>query len=121
MVQDKSLVPDEELVIRAIEEELGRELPWVDEFDDTSFGIYVQDQHVLGLALRECSLKQLPENVGKLSEIQVIDLKSCNLNRLPDGIGDLSTLRTLGLRNNNLTSLPDTLGKLQELRALSVG
>jgi tetratricopeptide (TPR) repeat protein len=62
----------------------------------------------------------LPENIGVLSRLQIINLEGCSLEVLPDSIGDLASLRTLGLRGNRLASLPASIGKLRELRALSV-
>lgn len=120
MLRPKSIGAFEAEVIQIIESELGRKLPLLNEFDETSFGLFVPDQHVLGLAMPESALEQLPENIGLLSKLEILNLKGCRLERLPDSIGELSRLRTLGLRSNYLTSLPVSIGNLHELRALSV-
>lgn len=120
MIRPKSIGAFEAEVIQLIESELGTKLPLLDEFDASSFGLLVRDQHVLGLAVPESGLQQLPDAIGSLSQLQVLNLKGCRLDRLPESISDLSYLRTLGLRGNGLTSLPASLGKLRELRALSV-
>ena len=120
MFRKKSIVAFEAEVIQVIEGDLGRKLPWLDEFDESSFGLVVEDQHVRRLAVPESGLKRLPDNIGLLSKLEILNLKGCRLERMPESIGDLGCLRTLGLRSNRLTSLPDSLGKLRELRALSV-
>jgi hypothetical protein len=120
MFRKKSIVAFEAEVIQVIEGELGRKLPWLDEFDESSFGLVVEDQHVRRLAVPESGLERLPDNIGLLSKLEILNLKGCRLERLPESIGDLGCLRTLGLRSNCLTSLPDSLGKLRELRVLSV-
>lgn len=120
MLRPKSIVAIEAEVVQVIEGELGRKLPLVDEFDASSFGLFVVDRHVRGLAVPESGLRRLPDNIGLLSKLEVINLKGCHLERLPNSIGDLGCLRTLGLRSNCLASLPASLGKLHELRALSV-
>jgi len=120
MFRRKSLAPFEAELIEQIERELDRKLPWQDEFDESTFGIMVRDQHVVCLAVPGSGLEQLPPNIGLLSKLQILNLKGCSLERLPDSIGELDSLRTLGLRGNRLSTLPAALGKLRALRALSV-
>lgn len=120
MTWKRSLVAGEAEVIRLIESDLGRTLPWLDEFDEQSFGIVVVDQHVRCLAAPESGLERLPDDLGRLAKLEILNLRGGRLQRLPDSLGDLGNLRTLGLRANRLSSLPDSIGRLLELRALSV-
>ncbi len=120
MLRQKRIGAFEIEVIRFLEDELGRSLPFLDELDENSFGIVESDQHVIALALQGSFLERLPENIGHLSKLKILNLKGCRLDRLPESIGELGQLRTLGLRSNRLTSLPETIGNLHELRALSL-
>ena len=65
---------------------------------------------------------QIPEEIGFLSELQVLQLPFNNIiGQLPSSIGILSKLRELSLFNNNLNQpLPDTLVNLKNLEQLSL-
>lgn len=121
MFRRESVGESEAKAIQAIEAELGRKLAILDEFDESSFGLFVRDGHVLALAAPDSGLERLPDDIGCLSKLDILNLKGCRLTQLPDSIGDLGCLRSLGLRSNCLTSLPATFGKLRALRALGAG
>ncbi|MFX1433473.1 MAG: GTP-binding protein [Promethearchaeota archaeon] len=66
------------------------------------------------------NLTELPNNLGNLISLKILDLSSCELVRLPESIGNLEGLNTLDLYNNNLISLPDSIGKLKQLEILNL-
>ena len=70
------------------------------------------------LYLNGNSLTSVPESLGKLSQLAVLDLSDNSLTSVPESLGNLSQLTTLSLRNNELTSVPESLGKLSELTGL---
>eukprot|EP00794_Sanderia_malayensis_P009080 gene9080-10049_t len=60
----------------------------------------------------ECSenmLEKLPETIGNLKVLEVLDLESNNLSYLPSSFAELPRLKILLLTNNNLGSLPETM------------
>src|SRR5690606_27454931 len=63
---------------------------------------------------------QIPESIGNLIRLQVLNLVNNSLTELPSSIGNLTQLRQLLLGINELTELPSFIGEvnqLQELRA----
>ena len=65
-------------------------------------------------------LTSLPDEIGDLSHLQVMDLSSNHLDRLPQGIAKLENLRVLSLASNKLKSLPVVIAKLKNLKVLSL-
>ncbi|MFX1239544.1 MAG: leucine-rich repeat domain-containing protein, partial [Promethearchaeota archaeon] len=74
------------------------------------------------LNLHSTSLSGLPERIGKLANLETLDLgRIMPLEALPDSIGNLSSLKTLDLAGNkNLTSLPQSIGGLTSLQILNL-
>lgn len=68
------------------------------------------------LNLNHYNLFDLPENIGKLTNITALEINYNNLVDLPESIGNLTSLRKLDLSNNQLTILPDSIGGLRNLR-----
>jgi Leucine-rich repeat (LRR) protein len=65
-------------------------------------------------------IRGIPDEIGQLKNLEVLDLSLVELASLPDGVGQLESLRTLALRQNPLTSLPESLGLLQNLVSLDL-
>lgn len=63
-------------------------------------------------------LKTLSPKIGKLEDLQILNLNYNSLTSLPIEIGNLSKLRILSLINNSLTSLPIEIGNLKKLKML---
>ena len=74
------------------------------------------------LLLQDTGLRTLPESVGALTNLRILDLHSdyANLTSLPDAIGLLTALQTLDLRGLRLKALPSTLGDLHSLTRLDL-
>ena len=74
------------------------------------------------LHLSEKSFSTLPESIGQLQNLQVLDLERCkNLTTLPESIGQLQNLQKLDLGNcEKLTTLPESIGQLQNLQELNL-
>lgn len=71
------------------------------------------------LYLARNQLNELPEAIGNLEHLEVLDVSGNFLKALPGSIGQCKRLRDLRVANNLLTSLPDELGRCP-LRALIV-
>jgi len=63
------------------------------------------------LHLAENQLTSVPESLGGLTRLEVLDLSDNMLEAVPAELGGLSALHTLHLNANQLTSLPADLGK----------
>jgi protein scribble len=74
------------------------------------------------LILAENDITSLPDELGKLARIEVLDLGNNRINHVPPALGDLApTLRELWLCNNKLfftAPLTPNLGKLRLLQKL---
>ncbi len=73
------------------------------------------------LEVRSFGLSYIPSSVGMLQNLTEMDLYGNLLSDLPDEIGYLENLETLNLSGNRLTHLPNSIGCLKNLRKLSLG
>jgi len=64
--------------------------------------------------------RELPAEIGCLTQLESLDVGSNELVALPDSIGDLKNLVTLRARRNALESLPASIGHLVRLNSLNV-
>lgn len=58
------------------------------------------------LYLQHNSLKKLPETLGSMSALEVLDVSNNALTDLPESVGALDSLRVLRARDNRLSRLP---------------
>jgi internalin A len=83
---------------------------------------YVLD--MTGLEALDISNNQLtgalPSEIGKLTNLKVLNASGNLMTGVPAEIGKLRELRTLNLSNNRLTGLPMELGQLSNLETLDL-
>ncbi|MCP4549206.1 MAG: hypothetical protein GY835_22360, partial [bacterium] len=72
------------------------------------------------LFLYSNKLTSIPETIEQLTDLQTLHLTSNQLTSLPKIIGRLTNLQTLHLNNNRLAALPGTVGQLTNLETLSL-
>ena len=73
------------------------------------------------LYLRGNELGTLPDWVGELRQLELLDIDDNHLTQVPQCISELGGLKWLSLAHNRLTSLPDWLSDLQHLDSLLLG
>ncbi|PKI43569.1 hypothetical protein CRG98_036061 [Punica granatum] len=60
----------------------------------------------------------LPDTIGKLKKLKHLLLRSCWIERLPETLGDIQTLVQLDLQFTYTAQLPDSIGRLKKLQYL---
>jgi internalin A len=68
--------------------------------------------------LRNLGLKEVPQSIRDLGELELLALANNMLRELPEWICELTKLKAIGLSGNRLPRLPQHLGSLRGLRAL---
>ena len=66
-------------------------------------------------------IEKIPESIGNLNSLEILDLSSTQLIVLPESIGNLSSLQRLNLRSTQLRKLPESIGNLNSLQSLDLG
>lgn len=70
---------------------------------------------------KEICLRALPDSIGNLTKLRILDLSSNDLRELPDSIGNLKNLEELYLsKNYEFSKLPDSIGNLESLKILEL-
>jgi hypothetical protein len=72
------------------------------------------------LDLSAMGLRELPESLGQLTQLQALFLVENKLTSLPEWISQLSKLETLFIAEIQLKTVPDWLGQLTELQSLEL-
>lgn len=72
------------------------------------------------LSVTENRLLSLPESIGKLKNLKLLNADANFLINLPHSIGGCKELRVLTLTDNELVELPDELSNLTQLQVLNV-
>ncbi|KAM0839122.1 hypothetical protein ACQ4PT_060517 [Festuca glaucescens] len=70
--------------------------------------------------LADRQLRHLPEQLGRIRSLLVLDVSRNQLQAVPDAIGGLEHLEELRLASNALVALPDSIGLLSNLKILDV-
>ncbi|OUC13078.1 MAG: GTPase [Alkalinema sp. CACIAM 70d] len=76
--------------------------------------------NLTSLALIGNQLTTLPKSIGQLTNLTSLYLRSNRLIALPDSIGQLTNLTCLFFHNNKLTALPKSIGQLTNLKSLDL-
>jgi Leucine-rich repeat (LRR) protein len=73
---------------------------------------------IVKLDLSKQKLKNFPEDIRKLTNLQYLDLSRNKINKIPDWIAELKNLQFLILYKNKIDSLPVRFGELSHLKYL---
>ena len=111
-------------ILQEIEKQLNEQFRKVDismlseDETDRHWSFSVENQRITGIGLFECLMGVLPDTIGKLKSLKVLDLGGNGLTMLPESIGNLTSLQSLGLWRNRLRTLPEAIGNLTSLEDL---
>jgi len=72
------------------------------------------------LNLSNQSLKRLPKEIGRFTQVQVLYLSNNQLNFLPFSIKHLKKLKEIHLKDNQFTEFPKVLLRLKELKTINL-
>lgn len=72
------------------------------------------------LILSNNLLQTIPNSIGNIVSLRILDLHNNKLNTLPESIGNLINLISLDLENNSLITLPESLVNLPKLKTLDL-
>lgn len=75
---------------------------------------------IKSLTIKDCGLKNLPEEISMLWQLTEINLSGNKLSKLPKSFIDLKNLRRLNLDNNEFSLFPDDIKKMPALGHLSI-
>ncbi|XP_022033828.1 disease resistance protein RPV1 [Helianthus annuus] len=72
------------------------------------------------LSLVDCGIEELPEDIGQLEYLEVLDLTRSKIKHLPDSICKLKHLRVLILDGCKVCKLPEDVGQIDSLHTLDL-
>ena len=70
--------------------------------------------------IEENKLESVPNEIGRLRDLEKLILQSNNLTQLPRAIGQLSKLTSLSVGENKLNFVPEEIGSLENLESLYI-
>lgn len=65
-------------------------------------------------------LRELPEEICNLHNLQHLDFTECRMKTLPDNFGDLTNLKIANFEGNAINEIPHSFGNLQKLMFLNL-
>ena len=77
-----------------------------------------KNSRAIQLDLISMKLTELPESLGKLTQVYFLNLSDNQLTNLPGSLRRLTQLQQLNISNNQLMALPESLSNLKQLRGL---
>ncbi|CAN6449301.1 unnamed protein product [Victoria cruziana] len=97
-------------------------LPVSDEVNEEVANVLreASEKNVEQVVLSRRMLRYLPEAIGRIHSLVVLDLSSNQLEAVPDSLAGLQNLQELYLSSNLLLALPESIGLLLRLKILDV-
>jgi internalin A len=84
------------------------------------FPVLIEMPFLRYLGLHVCGLRTIPEEIGALTNLDVLELSGNQITELPPSIANLGNLQVLDLGMNPLLALPESFGDLHELTHLYI-
>ncbi len=70
------------------------------------------------LIITQSKVRVLPENIGSLDMLIILDISNNLVQKLPDSIGSLKNLEYLKIYGNNISELPDSITNLKSVSTM---
>ena len=143
--QNKPILKEEIEILKELETIIGKPIPKINKLREliisekgkklykNQFGFIANNDHIIGLSLCfsnrfkkgeikffEKKLNSIPETIGDLRYLKILNLNNNNLTYLPKSLCKLENLEELFLSGNSLYELPESINKLQALKTLSL-
>ena len=120
MEERENLDPSQLQILEEIEEIIAKPLELVEEIVMDTLGVKIDGKNIVGMGLFGVEMKNIPETLFKLKNLEELNLAYNKIEILPEKIGELKSLKELELSLNNLTHLPASLGNLTSLEIISL-
>ncbi len=72
------------------------------------------------LRIEECKIINIPEDIGKLKNLKIIEIVDTELEELPNSICELKELKELILNENKIKKIPERIGDMENLEVLNL-
>jgi hypothetical protein len=117
-----SLFAPERAALLDLERMLGKVIPRRNHLEKEVLGFVEESGHVMKLGLGEEILSSLPESIGNLTSLQVLNFRAHRLKTLPESIWSLTSLTSLSFRGNGgeLNCALEGIGRLTLLQTLDI-
>ena len=86
--------------------------------NDISPYVVIRNGRVEELRLKGLNLTFLPQDIGNLTALVLLDLSDNSLESLPDEIGNCRDIQEIYLQNNNLSELPAGITSIPRTRSI---
>jgi Leucine-rich repeat (LRR) protein len=90
------------------------------DYPMTEGNVYLDEEFWWENDMDNNQISTIPSDIGRLTNLERLDLAQNSVSAIPPEIGELRKLRHLNLRNNYLTELPGAIGALQALEVLDL-
>ncbi|RDE24963.1 GTP-binding protein [Motiliproteus coralliicola] len=81
----------------------------------------LQCSNLVELNLSCTSIKQIPDEIHKLENLEILYLAFCQLNIFPESILSCKKIKILHLNGNNIDEVPSSISNLLEIEELFIG
>ncbi|MGV9197648.1 MAG: hypothetical protein ACOC44_01105 [Promethearchaeia archaeon] len=116
-IKKNILDPKEGEALRFIEQKIGKKLPYLDHINYFgSFGFRQKSGHLIGLALSDCGLNAIPEEIRVFSCLEKLSMDRNPFKTLPSWISSLNHLKWVNIFNRELLESNHNLSILKQLQ-----
>jgi len=107
-------------IINALSKLIEKEIPLLRVDVEEVFGYKAENKRVIELYLPNLGLSTVPEDIGKMDYLKILDLESNNLSSLPESIGNLKSLVLLNISKNKFNTIPSELWQLKDVKIIQL-
>ena len=86
-----------------------------DDFIQNLILLCTENKKLTKMTIKSCDLSKIPKEIGKLTELSVLNLSDNKIKTLPESVGNLQNLENLNVAHNRLSNLPEQIKNLKKL------